>query len=68
VRENQTRRFGGRHSNIVLETPDFPRLAGACNAHGVRLRDPSELPAALAEAFAADRPTLIEFQVTLEFP
>ncbi|MDB5075475.1 MAG: putative acetolactate synthase large subunit [Chloroflexi bacterium] len=68
VRENQTKRYGGRHSGIALDTPDFPRLAEACNARGVRLQHPGELPAALADAFAADRPTLIEFQVTLQFP
>jgi acetolactate synthase-1/2/3 large subunit len=68
VRENQTKRYGGRYSGITLDTPDFPRLAEACNARGVRLHHPNELPAALADAFAADRPTLIEFQITLQFP
>jgi acetolactate synthase-1/2/3 large subunit len=68
VRENQTKRYGGRHSGISLATPDFPRLAEACHARGVRLTGPGELAGALAEAFAADRPTLIEMPVTLEFP
>jgi thiamine pyrophosphate-dependent acetolactate synthase large subunit-like protein len=68
VRENQTKRYGARYSGISLATPDFPRLAEACNARGVRLSQPDELPGALAGAFAADRPTLIEMPVTLEFP
>jgi acetolactate synthase-1/2/3 large subunit len=68
VRENQTRRYGDRHTAVELATPDFPRLAEACGARGVRLRHPGELTAALREAFAADRPTLIELQVALQFP
>ncbi len=68
VRENQTKRYGGRHTAVGLATPDFPALAEACHARGVRLDDPGDLQDALAQAFAADRPTLIELQATLQFP
>lgn len=68
VRENQTRRYGNRHTAVSLVTPDFPRLAEACGARGVRLGHPDELEGALRAALAADRPTLIEAQVTLQFP
>ena len=68
VRENQTKRYGGRHTSIALATPDFPKLAEACHCHGVLLEHPSQLPQALAQAFAADRPTLIELRAQLEFP
>ena len=68
VRENQTKRYGGRHTAVALDTPDFPALAHACHAHGVRLEKPADLQGALMDAWAADRPTLIEIQATLRFP
>jgi acetolactate synthase-1/2/3 large subunit len=51
-----------------LDTPDFPALARAFHARGVRLERPLDLPGALREAWAADRPTLIELQATFQFP
>jgi thiamine pyrophosphate-dependent acetolactate synthase large subunit-like protein len=52
----------GRHDPVhavdLLE-PDFTGLAGSLRCHGVRVTRPGELPAALAAALAADRPTLI---------
>lgn len=68
VRENQTKRYGGRHTAVSLETPDFPALARACHARGVLVDGPAALGAALKEAWAADRPTLIEIRATLQFP
>jgi acetolactate synthase-1/2/3 large subunit len=68
VRENQTKRYGGRHTAITLQTPDFPALARSFHAYGVRLERPYELQGALVDAWAADRPTLIEIQATLQFP
>jgi acetolactate synthase-1/2/3 large subunit len=68
VRENQKQRYGGRYSGVALETPDFPRLAQACHARGIRVERPEQLSAALRDAFAADRPTLIELPMSLEFP
>ncbi|MGH2346289.1 MAG: thiamine pyrophosphate-binding protein [Chloroflexota bacterium] len=68
VRENQTKRYGGRHTAVALQTPDFPALARACHAYGVRIERPYDLQGALVDAWAADRPTLIELPVTLQFP
>ena len=68
VRENQTKRYGGRHTAVGLDTPDFPALARAYHAHGVRVERPSDLVGALTDAWAADRPTLIELQATFQFP
>ena len=68
VRENQTKRYGGRHTAVDLATPDFPALAHAFQARGVRLERPADLPGAVQDAWAADRPTLIEVQGTFQFP
>ncbi|MGH2409786.1 MAG: thiamine pyrophosphate-binding protein, partial [Chloroflexota bacterium] len=68
VRENQTKRYGGRHTAVSLDTPDFPALARAFHAHGVRLERPADLIGALRDAWAADRPTLIELQASFQFP
>jgi thiamine pyrophosphate-dependent acetolactate synthase large subunit-like protein len=40
--------------------PDFMALAAAMHCHGVRPGDASEFEKAVAAAFAADRPTIIE--------
>jgi acetolactate synthase-1/2/3 large subunit len=68
VRENQTKRYGGRHTAVRLDTPDFPALARAYHAHGVQLERPADLSRALNDAWAADRPTLIELQASFQFP
>ncbi|HWE60918.1 MAG TPA: thiamine pyrophosphate-binding protein [Chloroflexota bacterium] len=68
VRENQSIRYGERHPGVELLTPDFVRLAEACQARGVLLEQPEQLPEVLAGAFAADRPTLIEVRARLRFP
>jgi thiamine pyrophosphate-dependent acetolactate synthase large subunit-like protein len=40
--------------------PDFMALAGACHCRAVRAEDAQQIRSAIADAFAADRPTLIE--------
>jgi 5-guanidino-2-oxopentanoate decarboxylase len=40
--------------------PDFMALAQACRCNATRARTAEELRTALQDAFAADRPTLIE--------
>jgi acetolactate synthase-1/2/3 large subunit len=48
---------------VDLTPPDFPGAARALGADGVLLDDPGELSAAVARAFAASGPTLIEIRV-----
>lgn len=45
---------------VELPSPDFPMLARALGAHGVRADDSEALRTALERAFEADRPTLIQ--------
>jgi thiamine pyrophosphate-dependent acetolactate synthase large subunit-like protein len=40
--------------------PDFMALARACHCHAIRAESAEQVRAALEDAFAADRPTLIE--------
>ena len=43
--------------------PDFPGIARAYGIHAATVRDPGELDDALAEAFAADGPALVDVHV-----
>ena len=61
-------RLYDREGETELRNPDFPALARAFGAHGERLPDATALPAALARAFAADRPTVLELQMTIDPP
>ena len=45
---------------IEFPNPDFAALARACGGHGFMARNPSELMAALAEAFAIDGPAIVD--------
>jgi pyruvate dehydrogenase (quinone) len=47
-------------SGIEFPNPDFASLARACGGHGFTARKPTELKAALSEAFAIDGPALID--------
>ena len=42
--------------------PDFMALAEACRCRAVRAADAQQIRSAIAGAFAADRPTLIEIR------
>jgi 5-guanidino-2-oxopentanoate decarboxylase len=44
---------------VDLPPPDLPALAGALGCAGAAVSEPADLPAAIAEAFARSRPTLI---------
>jgi acetolactate synthase-1/2/3 large subunit len=64
VRQWQKMFYGERYSQIGLRvgTPDFMKLAEAYGAVGIRVADPTQVDAAIAEARAVtDRPVLIEF-------
>jgi pyruvate dehydrogenase (quinone) len=45
---------------IEFPNPDFAVLARACGGHGFTARQPGELKAALAEAFAIDGPAIVD--------
>jgi pyruvate dehydrogenase (quinone) len=48
------------HEAIEFPNPDFAALARACGCHGFIARNPAELMAALAEAFAIDGPAIVD--------
>jgi acetolactate synthase-1/2/3 large subunit len=58
----------GRWGEADLANPDFPALARAFGCRGERLPEIDALPAALAAAFKADGPTLLELSVEVEPP
>jgi acetolactate synthase-1/2/3 large subunit len=60
--------FFGRWGEADLTNPDFPALARAFGARGERLTGPDALPGALAAAFAADGPTVLELNVVVPPP
>jgi pyruvate dehydrogenase (quinone) len=47
-------------SAIEFPNPDFAAFARACGAHGFSVKQPAELPAALAEAFACEGPAIVD--------
>jgi pyruvate dehydrogenase (quinone) len=47
-------------SGIEFPNPDFAELARACGGHGFTAREPTELKAALSEAFATDGPAIVD--------
>jgi len=63
----QERMFEGRWGEADLVNPDFPALARAFGARSERVTVDT-LPRALAEAFAADRPTVLELPMAVEPP
>ena len=52
------------------QIPDFPaaRYAELIGLHGIKVEDPERLAEAWAEAFSADRPTVLEAVVDPEVP
>ncbi|USZ69675.1 thiamine pyrophosphate-dependent enzyme [Halorussus salilacus] len=66
ILEDVQRRDYGRIVGTDIENPDFVALARAFGAAGARIDASAveaELPAALDEAFARDRPTVVEIPV-----
>jgi thiamine pyrophosphate-dependent acetolactate synthase large subunit-like protein len=60
--------YAGRWGEADLVNPDFVALAAAFGARGERLPSAAALPDALARAFAADRPTVLEMRLAIEPP
>jgi acetolactate synthase-1/2/3 large subunit len=58
----------GRAGEADLVNPDFPALARAFGARGETLPSVAALPDALATAFRADRPTVLELRLPVEPP
>ncbi len=67
VRQWQTLFYGERYSNTDLKThrvPDFPLLAQAMGAAGLRAEKPEDVDRVIEEAMAInDRPVVVEFVV-----
>ncbi|MCY4412999.1 MAG: thiamine pyrophosphate-binding protein [Caldilineaceae bacterium] len=63
VRRMQKERYGGRVIASELHNPDFVTYAESFGARGLRVHSPVELREALAGAFAANAPVLIEVPV-----
>jgi len=67
VRQWQTLFYGERYSNTDLKThrvPDFPMLAEAMGAVGLRAETPEQVDEVIAQAMAiTDRPVVVEFVV-----
>ena len=67
VRQWQTLFYGERYSNTDLKSlrvPDFPMLAQAMGAAGLRAETPEDVDRVIAEAMAInDRPVVVEFVV-----
>jgi acetolactate synthase-1/2/3 large subunit len=63
VRRIQKAMYGGRVIATDLHNPDFPMLATAFGATGMRAENPEELRTALAAARQIDGPVLIEVPV-----
>jgi acetolactate synthase-1/2/3 large subunit len=67
VRQWQTLFYGERYSNTNLQShrvPDFPKLAEAMGAVGLRAETPEEVDDVIKQAMAInDRPVVVEFVV-----
>jgi len=59
----QEKQYGGRVIATKLRNPDFPALAKAFGANGLRATTPDELRKAIREGFAAGVATVIEVPV-----
>jgi acetolactate synthase-1/2/3 large subunit len=66
IRAHQERRYPGRVSGTALHNPDFAALARAHGAHGERITDTDQFPAAFARARAARLPAVIELVLDLQ--
>ncbi|MGX8728022.1 MAG: biosynthetic-type acetolactate synthase large subunit [Lachnospiraceae bacterium] len=64
VRQWQHLFYGERYSATILDDAvDFVKLAEALGAKGIRVTTMEELPAAVAEAIAADGPVLLDCRI-----
>jgi len=53
----------GDHSDLRFDNPDWVQLAEAFDCHGARCERAEELKDVLAEAFAADRPSIVSLPI-----
>lgn len=65
VLRDQVNRFQGRAIGAELRNPDFMKLAEAYGARGMRAEGAEQLEAAIKDAIAGNRPTLIEVPVEM---
>jgi acetolactate synthase-1/2/3 large subunit len=63
IKWKQQNQFGGRHSDLAFTNPDFDLLAKSFGMWGRTLTATEDLPAALDEAFAQDKPGLLAIPV-----
>jgi acetolactate synthase-1/2/3 large subunit len=66
IRMYQEREYPNRYPATELRNPDFAAYARAFGAHGETVRETAEFPAALARAFAAGTPAVIELRLDPE--
>jgi len=67
VRQWQELFYGKRYSATRLDTsPDFPKLAEAYGALGIKVTKPGEVRSAIKEALDSDKPAVIDFQIAPE--
>jgi acetolactate synthase I/II/III large subunit len=66
VRQWQELFWGGRYAGSSFEPfqPSFAGIAAAYGIHAATVHDPSDLDSAIAEAFAADGPALVDVHVS----
>jgi thiamine pyrophosphate-dependent acetolactate synthase large subunit-like protein len=61
-------RIFGKYGEVDLANPDFPAMARAFGAEGLRVESPDELPKALGRALGHAGPTLLELPMAVEPP
>ena len=66
IRLHQEKLYPGRTIATELGNPDFARLAEAFGAKGFRIDRPQDIDAALDGALAAEGPSLVEVNTSLE--
>ena len=63
IKWKQQNHFGGRHSELAFNNPDFELLAKSFGMWGRTLTGPDQIPAAMAEAFRQPGPAIIAVPV-----
>jgi acetolactate synthase-1/2/3 large subunit len=63
IKWKQQNQFGGKHSDLKFNNPDFEHLAKAFGIWGKVLTGPDQVKGALEEAFAQEGPALIAVPV-----
>ena len=66
VRQWQELFYGKRYSCSSLENPDYAEVARAFGAVGMTVEKKSDVPSALSEMLAEDRPCVVDFRVERE--